>query len=97
MCQDCRISNLERKKEQFEEPKDRPQKKGGYPSKSKKVYRDRYDSARKSLKQDIEWYRWGLQHGCAGSWFYRRVERSGWIAKRYREARAAAKAHGAIE
>jgi len=96
MCSDCREANLKRKQAQFDEPVVRPLKKGGYASKSKKVWRDRYEAARKSLKQAIEWYARARERGYADSWLYERLKRDNWWAKKYREARANAKAHGAI-
>ena len=96
MCEDCRVRALERKRAQFDEPKARPIKKGGYESKSKKVWRDRYEAARKDLKRAIEWYADARKRGWEDNWLYQRLERNGWYAKRYRETRANAKAHGAI-
>ena len=100
MCEDCREQNLKRKREQFEEPRAKPLKKGGYESKSRKVWRDRYESARKDLKGEIERYQDALRRGWittrSDDWFYNKVRRLDWYAKRYREARANAKAHSAI-
>lgn len=85
------------KRGQQEDPReDKPLRKGGYTSKSKKVWRDRFEAARKSLLRNIEWYAEGRRRGWTDSWFYNRLSRDGWVAKRYREARAAAKAHGAL-
>lgn len=67
-----------------------------YPSKSKKVWRDRFHSARLALKRDIDWYIRGRENGYEDKYFYKRIQRSEWSARRYREARCAAKAHGAI-
>lgn len=102
MCEDCREQNLWRKREQFDAAhrEVRPLKKGGYASKSKKVWRDRFEAARKDLKHDIERYHDALKRGWITSrsddWFYNKVKRNDWYAKRYREARANAKAHSAI-
>ena len=103
MCEDCRVRALERKRAQFDEPKARPIKKGGrhgYESKSKKVWRDRFEAARKDLKHDVERYRDALARGWittrSDHWMYNKVKRVDWYAKRYCEARAEAKAHGAI-
>lgn len=98
MCQDCRIRGLERKKEQFEAPREgRPlHQRPSYPSKSRKVWRDRFESARKSLKQDIEWFIRGREKGWSDSWLYKAVKRNDWVAQKYRKARAEAKRYGAI-
>ena len=96
MCRDCREQNLERKRAQFDEPRAKPIKKGGYESKSKKVWRDRYLSARKDLKRAIEWYADARKRGWHDNWLYKRLERDEWYPKRYREARAEAKKRGAI-
>lgn len=82
--------------QQEDPPEGRPQKKGGYPSKSKKVYRDRFEAARKWLLHDIEWFIRGRERGWTDSWFYKRLERNSWVVQRYRRARAEAKKHGAI-
>ena len=96
MCQDCREQNLQRKREQFEEPREKPLKKGGYPSKSKKVYRDRFEAARKDLKRAVQWYADAHKRGWYDDWGHERLERNGWYATRYRRARAEAKRMGAI-
>lgn len=98
MCEDCRIRNLERKKAQFEAPREgRPlHQRKEYPSKSKKVYRDRFEAARKDLKRDIEWYIRGREQGVTDGWFYKRLELKDWIVQKYRKARAEAKKHGAL-
>lgn len=97
MCEDCRIAALERKREQFMPPReDKPLKRGGYASKSKKVYRDRFEAARKDLKQAIEWYARARKQGRVASWLGGRLERNGWYPTRYRRARAEAKRYGAI-
>lgn len=96
MCRDCREQNIERKKAQFDEPVARPIKHGGYASKSKKVYRDRFEAARKDLKRAVEWYASARKRGWQNSWGYERLERNGWYAKRYRMARLEAQRHGAI-
>lgn len=96
MCRDCREQNIQRKIEQFNEPKERRHNAGTYPSKSKKVYRDRFEAARQSLKQVIERYARARERGYGDSWLYERVKRDNWWAKKYREARAEAKARGAI-
>lgn len=97
MCEDCRVQSLERKKAQFMEPRERKvlHQRPSYPSKSKKVYRDRFMAARKILLQNIEWYQTGRKQGYKDDgWFYQRIKRDGWSAQRYRKARAEAKAHG---
>ncbi len=100
MCEDCRIRNLERKRAQFDEPRAKPIKKGGYESKSKKVWRDRYEAARTYLKLCVGRYVEGIRRGYYlpgnDSWIYGRIKRSDWVASKYRKARADAKAHGAI-
>lgn len=98
MCEDCRAQNLERKREQFMPPKeDRPIRgRSRYPSKSKKVYRDRFEAARKDLKRAVQWYADAHKRGWYDDWGHERLERNGWYAKRYREARAEAKKHGAL-
>jgi hypothetical protein len=96
MCEDCREQNLKRKREQFEEPKVRPIKKGGYDSKSKKVWRDRFLARRADLKRAVQWYADAHKRGWYDDWGHERLERNGWYAKRYREARAEAKRRGAI-
>ena len=96
MCRDCREQNLERKRAQFDEPRAKPIKRGGYESKSKKVYRDRFEAARKDLKRAIEWYADRHRRGWFDDWFYERLKRDGWYATRYRKARAEAKKWGAI-
>lgn len=96
MCEDCRIAALERKREQFMPTRWRLLKRGGYASKSKKVYRDRFEAARKDLKQAIERYARARKQGRVASWLGGRLERNGWYPTRYRRARAEAKLHGAI-
>lgn len=96
MCRDCREQNIERKRAQFDDPRAKPIKKGGYASKSKKVYRDRFEAARKDLKRAVEWYADYHRRGWFDGWMHERLERNGWYAKRYRVARAEAKLHGAI-
>lgn len=96
MCQDCREANLKRKREQFEEPKERRHNTGTYPSKSKKVWRDRFEAARKDLKRAIEWYARARERGYEDSWLYQRLGRNDWYPKRYRQARADARKHGAL-
>ena len=100
MCRDCREQNLQRKREQFEEPRAKPIKHGGYESKSKKVWRDRFEAARKDLKRNIERYVDGVRRGWHPmgneSWLYGRLKRDDWTVQRYRRARAEAKAKGAI-
>lgn len=98
MCEDCREQNLERKRRQFDDAhrEVRPIKKGGYASKSKKVYRDRFEAARKDLKRAIEWYARAHARGWYDDWGHERLERDGWYATRYRKARAEARRMGVI-
>lgn len=98
MCSDCRIRALERKKAQFQPLEDGKslQPRPRYPSRSKKIWRDRFEAARKSLIQDIRWFIRGRQWKDADEWLYGRIKRDGWAAQKYRKARAEAKTHGAI-
>lgn len=98
MCEDCRIQSLKRKREQFMAPREsKPlHQRSNYPSKSKKVYRDRFMAARKDLLKDIERYKTGRERGYKGMWFYHKLERNSWSAQKYRKAWAEAKKHEAI-
>lgn len=98
MCQDCREQGLRRKAEQFMPPREgKPlHQRQQYPSRSRKVWKDRFDAARKSLIQDIGWFIQGRKWKDADKWLYGRIKRDDWTAQRYRKARAEAKAHGAI-
>lgn len=69
---------------------------GDYPSKSKKVYMDRFLAARKALLRDIEWYKTAHDRGWEHNWLYSRLERNGWNVKKYREARKKAKELGLL-
>lgn len=65
-------------------------------SKSKKVWRDRFQAARASLLRDIGWYVMGRERRWSDGFMYGRLKRNGWVCKRYRQARQAAKERGAI-
>lgn len=69
---------------------------GKYPSKSKKVYMDRYLAARKQLLEAIKRYRHAYERGYANSWMYERLKRDSWWVKKYREARVIVKKLGLV-
>ena len=92
-------SSLRYKRRQALDPATGPKdltKRRQYDSKSAKVWRDRYESARRSLKQDIEWYVRRHNEGRAHDFLTGPIRRHDWTADKYRKARAEMKRRGLL-